>query len=361
MNVSTESSKCKWSLIFILENIFWSEYIRCVEFVGWHGPGSKEWEMEGGVAVAATAVRYLAARASKTTDYRETSASGSAFVYKMADGPSAGDAATDLGYDNCRIPRERYKRLLESTSSSSTMILSEQETSSIIQVLVPQQQHHQRFDGSEDSCSSSSNSSNSNEQVVVMVKDPSRFTPLSSGDDCEEDNYADDDEDEDSRESSDQTAFDEDESDVISGGLASVNVAPPKATSLTSTSNDSLDEDADGPVVNLVGKVSERILVREKDKTRKMGKGGCIKKKKMEKVITAMECDESREIEKEEEEEEEVATKEKKSSFQGRVTTGRLQGSPFKGQIRSAEDTLVGPCGKKRCADRYDSSESSDR
>ncbi|XP_015593348.1 zinc finger protein jing homolog [Cephus cinctus] len=34
--------------------------------------------------------------------------------------------------------------------------------------------------------------------------------------------------------------------------------------------------------------------------------------------------------------------------------------NPFKGQIRSAEDTLVGPCGKKRCADRYDSSESSD-
>lgn len=34
---------------------------------------------------------------------------------------------------------------------------------------------------------------------------------------------------------------------------------------------------------------------------------------------------------------------------------------PFKGQIRMAEDTLVGPCGKKRCADRYDSSESSDR
>ncbi|XP_063991874.1 zinc finger protein jing homolog [Diachasmimorpha longicaudata] len=35
-------------------------------------------------------------------------------------------------------------------------------------------------------------------------------------------------------------------------------------------------------------------------------------------------------------------------------------GSPYKGQIRTAEDTLVGPCGKKRCADRYDSSESSD-
>ncbi|XP_033342127.2 AE binding protein 2 jing [Megalopta genalis] len=36
------------------------------------------------------------------------------------------------------------------------------------------------------------------------------------------------------------------------------------------------------------------------------------------------------------------------------------QGSPFKGQVRTAEDTLVGPYGKKRCADRYDSSESSD-
>lgn len=35
--------------------------------------------------------------------------------------------------------------------------------------------------------------------------------------------------------------------------------------------------------------------------------------------------------------------------------------SPFKGQIRRAEDTIVGPCSKKRCADRYDSSESSDR
>ncbi|XP_070149832.1 AF4/FMR2 family member lilli [Polyergus mexicanus] len=38
----------------------------------------------------------------------------------------------------------------------------------------------------------------------------------------------------------------------------------------------------------------------------------------------------------------------------------RHQDSPFKGQVRMAEDTLVGPCGKKRCADRYDSSESSD-
>lgn len=35
--------------------------------------------------------------------------------------------------------------------------------------------------------------------------------------------------------------------------------------------------------------------------------------------------------------------------------------SPFKAQVRMAEDTLDGPCGKKRCADRYDSSESSDR
>ncbi|KYN09403.1 hypothetical protein ALC57_18465 [Trachymyrmex cornetzi] len=43
------------------------------------------------------------------------------------------------------------------------------------------------------------------------------------------------------------------------------------------------------------------------------------------------------------------------------VAVVRHQGSPFKGQVRMAEDTLVGPCGKKRCADRYDSSESSDR
>ncbi|KAG5313500.1 JING protein, partial [Acromyrmex insinuator] len=42
------------------------------------------------------------------------------------------------------------------------------------------------------------------------------------------------------------------------------------------------------------------------------------------------------------------------------VAVARHQGSPFKGQVRMAEDTLVGPCGKKRCADRYDSSESSD-
>ncbi|XP_076393990.1 AE binding protein 2 jing [Megachile rotundata] len=42
------------------------------------------------------------------------------------------------------------------------------------------------------------------------------------------------------------------------------------------------------------------------------------------------------------------------------LVAGRHQGSPFKGQVRMAEDTLVGPCGKKRCADRYDSSESSD-
>ncbi|KAK0085976.1 hypothetical protein PV326_005731 [Microctonus aethiopoides] len=45
---------------------------------------------------------------------------------------------------------------------------------------------------------------------------------------------------------------------------------------------------------------------------------------------------------------------------QGGDVVARLT-SPFKGQIRMAEDTLVGPCGKKRCADRYDSSESSDR
>ncbi|XP_048513743.1 uncharacterized protein LOC105683579 isoform X1 [Athalia rosae] len=32
----------------------------------------------------------------------------------------------------------------------------------------------------------------------------------------------------------------------------------------------------------------------------------------------------------------------------------------FKGQIRTAEDNVGGPCGKKRCVDRYDSSESSD-
>ncbi|KAG7198265.1 hypothetical protein KM043_005668 [Ampulex compressa] len=43
------------------------------------------------------------------------------------------------------------------------------------------------------------------------------------------------------------------------------------------------------------------------------------------------------------------------------LVAARHQGSPFKGQVRMAEDTLVGPCGKKRCADRYDSSESSDR
>ncbi|XP_011306781.1 uncharacterized protein [Fopius arisanus] len=43
----------------------------------------------------------------------------------------------------------------------------------------------------------------------------------------------------------------------------------------------------------------------------------------------------------------------------GSEVVARL-GSPYKGQIRTAEDTLVGPCGKKRCADRYDSSESSD-
>ncbi|RLU15996.1 hypothetical protein DMN91_011754 [Ooceraea biroi] len=44
----------------------------------------------------------------------------------------------------------------------------------------------------------------------------------------------------------------------------------------------------------------------------------------------------------------------------GVAASTRHQGSPFKGQVRTAEDTLVGPCGKKRCADRYDSSESSD-
>jgi len=45
----------------------------------------------------------------------------------------------------------------------------------------------------------------------------------------------------------------------------------------------------------------------------------------------------------------------------GGVAVARHRSSPFKGQVRMAEDTLVGPCSKKRCADRYDSSESSDR
>lgn len=65
-----------------------------------------------------------------------------------------------------------------------------------------------------------------------------------------------------------------------------------------------------------------------------------------------------------------VATKEKEarvaedaaaSTKMDNSAVTRHQGSPFKGQVRMAEDTLVGPCGKKRCADRYDSSESSDR
>lgn len=43
------------------------------------------------------------------------------------------------------------------------------------------------------------------------------------------------------------------------------------------------------------------------------------------------------------------------------IVVARYQSNPSKGQVRMAEDTLVGPCGKKRCADRYDSSESSDR
>ncbi|XP_046420247.1 uncharacterized protein LOC124179658 isoform X2 [Neodiprion fabricii] len=42
-----------------------------------------------------------------------------------------------------------------------------------------------------------------------------------------------------------------------------------------------------------------------------------------------------------------------------KVPTG-VGNTTFKGQIRTADDTLVGPCGKKRCVDRYDSSESSD-
>ncbi|CAG5102082.1 Protein of unknown function [Cotesia congregata] len=53
--------------------------------------------------------------------------------------------------------------------------------------------------------------------------------------------------------------------------------------------------------------------------------------------------------------------KQLKKSMSSDVEVVARFGSPFKGQIRAAEDTLVGPCGKKRCADRYDSSESSDR
>ena len=273
----------------------------------------------------------------------------------MADGPSVGDAATDLGNDNRRVPRERYKRLLESVPISAKLFLSQEDKTSIIEVLEPHLQHkhqHQRFDASDDS-SSSSSSSSSNQQVVVVIKDSSRFTPSSSGDDCEED--------------ADGDGDDEDE-DCCSSGIVSLNpsIALTKVTSLTSpksTSSDSVAEDAvaDAPVVGFVEEASERMLVREKDNMRKMGKGGCMKRK-IEKVITAMECGESREMGREEEEEdEEEATKQKEGLSQGRVTTGRLLGSPFKGQIRSAEDTLVGTCGKKRCADRYDSSESSDR
>lgn len=269
----------------------------------------------------------------------------SRFVHKMADGPSVGDAATDLGNDNRRVPRERYKRLLEPVPGTARLFLS-QEAKSSVEVLELQLKH-QHFNASDDR---SSSISSSNQQIVVVVKDPSRFTPSSSGDDCEEDADGDD-EDEDGR----------------SGVIASVHpsVALVKVTSLTSpksTSSDSVAEDADGPVVGFVEKISERMLVREKDKTRKIGKGGSIKKK-IEKVITVVECGESLKMEKEEEDEEqeEEATKEKEGLSQGRVTTGRIQDSPLKGQIRSAEDTLVGPCGKKRCADRYDSSESSDR
>ncbi|XP_033223930.1 uncharacterized protein LOC117177388 isoform X2 [Belonocnema kinseyi] len=259
----------------------------------------------------------------------------------MADGPSVGDAATDLGNENRRVPRERHKRLLESVPGTARLFLSQEDKPSI--EVLELQLKHQRYDAIDDK---SRSISSSNQQVVLVDKDSSRFTASSSGDDYEEDADGDD-EDEDGR----------------SGGIASVNpsVTLVKVTSLTSpksTSSDSVAKDADGPVVGFVEKTSERMLVREKDKTRKMGKGGCIKK--IEKVITAVECGESRKMEKEEDEDEE-AIKEKEGLSQGRLTTGRLQGSPFKGQIRSAEDTLVGPCGKKRCADRYDSSESSDR
>lgn len=50
-----------------------------------------------------------------------------------------------------------------------------------------------------------------------------------------------------------------------------------------------------------------------------------------------------------------------KQRADGTVEVVARLGCSYKGQIRAAEDTLVGPCGKKRCADRYDSSESSDR
>lgn len=60
----------------------------------------------------------------------------------------------------------------------------------------------------------------------------------------------------------------------------------------------------------------------------------------------------------------------KKSSTLIKDTTGGKRcgddivarlGCGFKGQIRNTDDSLDGPCGKKRCVDRYDSSESSDR
>ncbi|XP_011700624.1 PREDICTED: uncharacterized protein LOC105457579 [Wasmannia auropunctata] len=58
---------------------------------------------------------------------------------------------------------------------------------------------------------------------------------------------------------------------------------------------------------------------------------------------------------------EDAAASSAKADNGGDVAVARhSQGSSFKGQVRMAEDTLVGPCGKKRCADRYDSSESSD-
>lgn len=275
----------------------------------------------------------------------------------MADVPSTGDAAINLRDDNRRVSRERHKRLLESALDSSKVFCFPKDTSTVdefyqcLNVL-----DNVTSAGQIKSCNKSSN----NQKVIVLVEeeeDSLSFTPSSDNDDCQDVATNDDN---DSNLQLDNKEDGEDGDDVVVNNRHANGVE--STTLLTSWTLTSDSKNVDGSRVTLgLGESKVRSeRVRERSAVKSMGKSVCIKsnKKKIEKMISAIVRSESREVAKEKQED---VAKDKKGLSQGRVVTTRLQDTSFKKQIKSSEDTLVGPCGKKRCADRYDSSESSDR
>lgn len=283
--------------------------------------------------------------------------SGASVCYKMADVPSTGDAAINLRDDNRRVSRERHKRYSDSPLDSTKICLFQQNTSSINKL-------YQCLNAIDSvACGIKSCNKSNNQQVIVVVEDPLSLSQSNDNINCQEIkvinvgncNNCD-------------SQLDNKESDVVSNRDFNVdnNVSSTNVTLLTSWTSmstiNSLVESVDGPLVTL--SLVESLQVRsertkERNIIKSMGKSGCIKhKKKIEKMLSAIVCSESREVGKDKQH---GITKEKKGLFQGRVITTRLQDTSFKEQIKSSEDKLIGPCGKKRCADRYDSSESSDR